>query len=218
MHSLNPAGQIRNIDTNAPTRTGRGLRTIDSPKEKGVPEMSIHSPMSRAVLAALATVAGMNALALDAQTYFVTAVTSTHPLAYYRLDSTSGKSQVGTTTYKPVGSVISASPGAPIGTPNNYFAKLDGRTAYFLTTQAGGITTAASIMAWVNLAELPAKTNHFFYVAGESESGNDFDVQFETDNVLKFYTGGSGRLDYAPPPATLVNQWHLIVATMDTVS
>ena len=160
----------------------------------------------------------MNAAALHAQTDFVTAVTSTHPLAYYRLDSTSGKSQVGTTTWKPVGSVISASPGAPIGIPNNHFAKLDGRTAYFLTTQAGGITTAASIMAWVNLAELPSKTNHFFYLAGESESGNDFDLQFETDNLLRFYVGGSKPLTYTPPPASLVNQWHLIVATLDTAS
>jgi hypothetical protein len=73
-------------------------------------------------------------------------------------------------------------------------------------------------MAWVNLAELPSKTGHLFYVAGESESGNDLDLQFETDNVLKFFTMGSGHLDYAPPPATLVNQWHMIVATLDTQS
>lgn len=174
--------------------------------------------MSRAAIAALAAAASLNCVAIHAQADFVTAVTSTHPIAYYRLDGTSGKSLVGTTTYKPVGGVAIAMPGAPIGIANNHFAKLDGRTGYFLTTQAGGITTTASIMAWVNLAELPSKTGHLFYVAGESESGNDLDLQFETDNVLKFFTMGSGHLDYAPPPATLVNQWHMIVATLDTQS
>jgi hypothetical protein len=160
----------------------------------------------------------MNAVALHAQVDFVTAVTSTHPLAYYRLDSASGKSRAGTTTWKPVGGVTIAAPGAPTGTTASHFAKLDGTSGYLLTTQAGGITSTASIMAWVNLAELPSTANHFFYVAGESQSGNDFDLQFETGNQLKFYVGGSAPLTYTPPPASLVNQWHLIVVTLDTAS
>jgi hypothetical protein len=73
-------------------------------------------------------------------------------------------------------------------------------------------------MAWVNLAELPSKTNHIVYVAGESENGNDLDLQFEGDNAIKFYTAAGGHLTYTPPPATLANQWHLIVATLDTAS
>ena len=194
------------------------FRTRDSLQEKGVPEMLMHSPMSRAAIAALVLAASLNCAAIHAQADFVATVVSSHPIAYYRLDAASGKSQVGATTYKPEGAVAIAAPGAPVGAAVSKFAKLDGRTAYFLTTQAGGITTAASIMAWVNLAELPSKAGHFFYVAGESESGNDLDIQFENDNVLRFYTAGGGNLSYAAPPATLVNQWHLIVATLDTVS
>ena len=62
-------------------------------------------------------------------------------------------------------------------------------------------------MAWVNVAALPSAERHFFYVAGESRNGNDLDLQFEDDNKLKFFTASGGFLAYAPPPATLVNQW-----------
>ena len=70
----------------------------------------------------------------------------------------------------------------------------------------------------MNLAELPSKANRIFYVAGESQNGNDLDLQIETDNVLKFFTASGGRLQYAPLPGSLVNQWHMIVVTLDTVS
>jgi hypothetical protein len=185
---------------------------------KGVPEMLIHSSMSRAAIAALVLAASLNCVAIHAQTDFVTTVVASHPIAYYRLDASTGKSQTGTTAWKPEGSVAIAAPGAPVNADTSKFAKLDGSTAYISTTQTGGISTAASIMAWVNLAELPSKAGHFFYIAGESESGNDLDLQFETDDILRFYTAGGGNLSYAPAPATLVNQWHLVVATLDTVS
>jgi hypothetical protein len=55
---------------------------------------------------------------------------------------------------------------------------------------------AASIMAWVNLATLPSQARRFFYLAGESQAGNDLDVQFENDNALKFYTAAGGHLTY----------------------
>jgi len=195
------------------------FRIIDGNLEEGVSRMFTHRVRTRLAIAAAAAVASFNCVAVHAaDADFVGTVVSTHPIAYYRLDTPAGKSQAGTTTYKPVGNVLSAAPGAPIGVPNNHFAKLDGRSGYILTTQAGGITSTASIMAWVNLAELPSRAGHFFYVAGESEDGNDFDLQFETDNVLRFFVSGSGSIDYTPPPATLINQWHLIVATMDTVS
>jgi len=168
-------------------------------------------------IAALAAVASLNCVAIHAtEADFVSAVVSTHPIAYYRLDSASGKSQVGATTYEFVGGATSNSPGAPLGGAITHFAKLDGISGYITTTQAGGVGVAASIMVWVNLAQLPSQASHFFYVAGESQSGNDLDVQFENDNALRFYTASGGHLTYAPPPATLVNQWHLIVATLDT--
>jgi hypothetical protein len=71
---------------------------------------------------------------------------------------------------------------------------------------------------WVNLATLPSQAGRFFYVAGESQSGNDLDLQFESDDTLRFYTAAGGHLTYTPAPATLVNQWHMIVATMDNAS
>jgi len=179
---------------------------------------SFNRRSSRIAIPAIALLFSSIAVATcAAQDDFPTTVAASHPLAYYRLDAPAGKSQVGATTYKSVGAVASASPGAPVGA-NSSYAKLDGRTGYILTTQAGGIGTAASIMAWVNLASLPSAQNHIVYVAGESQSGNDLDLQFETDNHIRFFTSGGGNIDYAPPPATLANQWHMVVATLDTVS
>jgi hypothetical protein len=178
-----------------------------------VPVSFIDHPWSRAVVAGLFCVA-LKAADVD----FVTAIASTRPIAYYRLDSTEGKSEIGATQYKSSGGVSSDAPGAPIGIANNHFARLDGRDGYVVTTQAGGVAAAASMLAWVNLATLPSQERRFFYVVGESQVGNDLDLQFEDDNALKFYTASGGHLTYAPPPATLVNRWHMIVATMDAVS
>ncbi len=175
--------------------------------------MFIHNQVIRAAIVA---VVALECYAVHAQTDFVTTVTATHPLAYYRLDNTSGKSQVGSTTWKSTGGVTWAAPGAPIGIPNNHFAKFDGHDGKITTTQMGGVSTAVSIMAWVNLAALPSKEGRYFYVAGESESGNDLDVQFEGDDTLKFFTASGGHISYVPPVATLVNHWHMIVTTLDT--
>jgi hypothetical protein len=180
--------------------------------------MSIHRHVSWAAVAVVAAIAGLHSVATQAQTDFVTAVTSTHPIAYYRLDNISGKSLVGTTTWKSMGGVTWAVPGAPIGIPNNHFAKFDGRDGKITTTQMGGVSTTVSIMAWVNLASLPSKESRIFYVAGESESGNDLDIQFETDNALRFFTASGGNISFTPPPASLLNQWHMIVVTLDTPS
>jgi hypothetical protein len=178
--------------------------------------MLIHLQRSRAAILAVLALAAFGCAAIEAQSDFVTAVTATHPIAYYRLDNTAGKSLIGTTTWKSTGGVTWAAPGAPIGIPNNHFARFDGHDSKITTTQIGGVTTAASIMAWVNLASLPSKENHLVYVAGESEVGNDLDVQFDTDDALKFWTAAGGHITYAPPAGTLLNQWHMIVATLDT--
>ena len=116
----------------------------------------------------------------------VSAVSATHPLAYYRFDATKGKSQVGITEYQSLGGVTTGEPSAT----GSKFAKLDGKDGYILTTLMGGVGTAATLMAWVNLDVLPSQTGRIFYVAGESENGNDLDLQFENDNVLRFFTAG----------------------------
>ena len=143
---------------------------------------------------------------------FATVVSSTRPLAFYRLDASAGKSQAGTTQYKASGGVANVGGGVA----NGRYCKLNGRDGYIVTTQSGGVSGAASIMAWVNLDTLPGEERHFFYVAGESQYGNDLDLQFETDNELKFYRAAGGHLTYAPQPNTMLHQWHMIVATMDT--
>ena len=175
-------------------------------------------PMSRVAIASLAAVASLGCAAIHAQSDFVTTVTSTHPIAYFRLDAATGRSQVGAATWSPVGGVAVAAPGAPVAVTLSKFAKLNGSDAYITTTQKGGIGAAASIMAWVNLAELPSKAGRLFYVAGESEVGNDLDVQFETNNSLRFYTAAGGLIAFNPPPASLLNQWHMILVTLDTAS
>jgi Concanavalin A-like lectin/glucanases superfamily len=147
---------------------------------------------------------------------FVTTVAATKPLAFYRLTAASGNSEVGSTTYRAQGGVGDAAPGVFGG--NSRAVKLNGRDAYIVSTQSGGIAGAASIMAWVNLESLPSNSGHHFYVAGESQNGNDLDVQFETDNALRFFTASNGSITYKPAAGDLVHRWHMIVATLDTVT
>lgn len=142
------------------------------------------------------------------------AVKATSPVAYYRLDSTSGKSETGSSTYQFTGGATNDDPG-PAGAR---FAMLNGKDGWVKTTQMGGIGQTASIMAWVKLEKLPKEENHIFYVAGESQNGNDFDLQFEQDNKIKFFTSGGGVIEYAPDTGTLTKQWHMIVATMDAAA
>jgi hypothetical protein len=137
------------------------FQTIDGWGQKAGPEMFIDRLTIRATIAAVVAVASVNCVAIHGQVDFVAAVTSARPFAYDRLDSTEGRSLAGTTTYRPVGSVISASPGAPIAVPGNDFAKLDGRTGYFLATQAGGNPSAAPGMGpFATTAEVTASDSN----------------------------------------------------------
>jgi hypothetical protein len=176
--------------------------------------MLAHRPwLYAAFVAVLAGVCVPDIHAVQAD--FAAAVIATHPIAYYPLDATSGKSAAGVSTYAAKGGVGIGSPGAAISGSSGKFTQFDGKSGYILTTQKGGVGQSASIMAWVNLSELPRQANHYFYVAGESENGNDLDLQFESDNVLRFFTASGGNLPYTPAPASLVNQWHMILVTMD---
>jgi hypothetical protein len=149
---------------------------------------------------------------------FVATVKSTHPVAYYRLTALSGPSEVGASTYKATGGVSIVAPAfhcAPIGIPNDPCTDFDGTSGYFDTSQVGGISGAGSIMAWVHLNSRPALKKRFDYVAGISQSGNDFDLQFEPDNALRFYTAAGSNVAYMPVLATLEGEWHLVVATFN---
>jgi hypothetical protein len=147
---------------------------------------------------------------------FVDTVKSSKPIAYFRLESTSGTSEVGGAAYTSTSGVSNATPGAPIGMANNHSAVFNNTNGAITTTQTGGIATAGSMMIWVKLADLPSKSGHTLYVAGISQGGNDFDLQFEGDGTLRFFTAGGSALEYKPDPATLVGTWHMIVATLDT--
>jgi hypothetical protein len=146
---------------------------------------------------------------------FVATVKASHPLAFFRFESPSGTSAVGSATYKATGGVTATANGAPIGVAGNHALKFNGTDGYVDTTLVGGITTAASMMAWVKLAVAPAGVGHIDYVAGESQNGNDFDVQFESDNHLHFYTAAGSNVSFSPDLNTLVSKWHMIVVTMD---
>lgn len=176
---------------------------------------------SRSRTTAALLVMAASALGLTVQAAgvgFIKAVTATHPLAFFTLSSAAGKSEVGSATYQVSGQTGAVTPGHPIGATVNSGLWLDGQNGYVQTTLAGGIGQAASVLAWIHLGELPATAGHFFYVAGESQVGNDLDLQIETDNVLRFYTAAGSHIEFAPPPGTLVHRWHMVVATLDTVS
>ncbi|MFT3977760.1 MAG: PEPxxWA-CTERM sorting domain-containing protein [Sphingomonas bacterium] len=154
-----------------------------------------------------------------AQTY-QQAVQATNPEAYFRLTDPAAGSTTGgySTTYQ--GSVATGA-GAPLASdPGNTGAVFDGvnsdNPGMISTSLSGGISGSGTILAWVNLAALPSTTGTIQYVAGESQGGNDFDLQFGSDNVLRFYTGGGENTAFTADPATLVGQWHLIAATYDS--
>jgi hypothetical protein len=145
---------------------------------------------------------------------FVTAVKATHPLVYVRLEAPSGDSVTGSSSYATTGGVAVVA-GAPIGMPGNQALSFNGTSGALTTTFKGGIATTGSLMAWVNLAAMPASDPHIQYVGGESQVANDYDIQFESDNKLHFYTAAGSNITYLPDPTTLVGRWHMIVVTMD---
>ena len=170
--------------------------------------------ITRSHLLALTFICTYGSLAA-AEPDFVAAVTATRPIAFYRLNTASGRSEVGATAYSAKGTVTTG-PGLFGGASQS--VRLNGTDAYILTTQAGGVSSAASVMAWVNLDTLSSQDTHLVYVAGESESGNDLDIQFETDGALRFFTAAGGNATFTPPAGSLVHRRHMIVATLDTAS
>lgn len=146
------------------------------------------------------------------------AVKATRPIAYYRLEGLKGNSELGASQYHAVGGAAATRQGGQFAGAGNSFLVLDGTSAYVETSQLGGPKDQGSFMAWVDLAGLPSVDRHFYYVAGESQYGNDLDLQFETDNQLKFYTASGGHLSYTPAPDTLPNRWHMIVATVNATT
>jgi hypothetical protein len=172
----------------------------------------------RASKLASASIAGNTTIVLPPPTDYISVVLSTTPIAYFRLEAANDTSQVNGYTSTFQGGATLATPGAPICESNNHNVSLDGATKSMVNTSlSGGVTTAGSLAAWVNLAGLPSAFDRLLYVAGESHLGNDFDLQFTTDNFVRFYVSDDGiNVGYQPNVSTLVGQWHMIVATFDS--
>ena len=110
--------------------------------------------------------------------------------------------------------------GPPVNDPNSSALVLNNGpsgTAYASAGGSnpllGGVGNSGSIIAWINLASLPSVQNRIFSVAGESQSGNDFDLQVNPDNRITFYTDGGGNTATDPLTAANLGNWIFVVAT-----
>ena len=141
------------------------------------------------------------------------AVMKTNPVAYFALNKASGGSVGGKYTLTLVGGAKIVKGGAiRADRKKNKYLKLADQ-AYATTSVAGNVPGTGSMVAWVNLSELPSMGGQYFYIAGESEVANDFDVQFENDNNLYFYTGAGENTEFVTDTSSLVGQWHMVAVT-----
>lgn len=104
--------------------------------------------------------------------------------------------------------------GCPLyGEPMNQALLLDGSSGFVGTSLTGQIGNQGSLLAWVYLSEEPSAAGHIFSVMNQSQAGNNFDVQIETDNLARFYAGGALAVYNQAIP---VKQWHFLAATLNT--
>jgi hypothetical protein len=149
---------------------------------------------------------------------YASAVAAANPIANFQLTAPGTPSTVGgySTSYS---ATTGTGPGAPIaaypGNTGATFTGNNGAPSEVATGLSGLIPGKGSINLWVNLAALPSTLGQYFYLAGESQVGNDFDMQIQNDNRLYIYTGGGENTSYALDTASLVGQWHMLTASYD---
>ena len=98
--------------------------------------------------------------------------------------------------------------------PANQSLVLDGGNSWLLTSLTGHITNQATVMAWVYLTNQPSVMGHTFYVAGDSQSGDDLDLQIQTDNHVYFFTDNNSPWSSTACTNSLsTNQWHFLAAS-----
>lgn len=113
-----------------------------------------------------------------------------------------------------MGSATVGIPSAPLQEKSNKALLIPGGGSDYVTTSLmGGVPATGSMVAWVYLTKLPSVAGRYFYVSGESQIGNDFDLQFQNDDKVYFYTGGGENTAYAPNVTTLLKKWHMIAVT-----
>ena len=168
------------------------------------------------LLAATVSVAATSARGAD----YITTVENTPGLiGYWRYTTATGaNSSVGgyTGTFDGDAALGAAGTGPALADdPANRPVVLDGtNNTYVDTNLVGGINQAGSIVGWFNLATLPSTAGRYFTIAGESQFGNDFDLQIQNDNHLYFYTNGGGAVeDPTAFAAADLNQWIFVAAT-----
>lgn len=164
----------------------------------------------------------------SAQSSYPQAVLSDGPQAYFRLGSVTEGSQVNgyTTTFNGHATVTAPGGGAPFaGEPGNVGAALDGTngTDIYTSLVSSGAsdpsaTYAGTILAWVDISQLPSDAGRTFYIAGRSQFGNDLDLQIQNDNRLYFYTDSGSSISYALPTTgagSVLDNYIFIAATVD---
>jgi hypothetical protein len=188
-----------------------------------------HSRLAAVSATAMLTALGLAApFAAQAQSAYPGTVLADGPQAYFRLGAVNQGSSVNgyTTTFNGDAAATAIGGGAPLtGEPGNVGAALDGTsgTSVFTSLSSTGssdpsATYAGTITAWVDLSQLPSAAGRYFYIAGRSQVGNDFDVQIQSDNSLYFYTDGGSSISYALPTAgagSVLNQYIFVAATVD---
>ena len=172
------------------------------------------------ILVLAASIVGLVAPIVHAQSDYVSTVENTPGLlGYWRYTTPSGaNSSVNgyTGTFDGNAALGAAGTGPALADdPANRPVALDGsNNTYVDTSLVGGINQAGSMVGWFNLSSLPSTAGHIFTIAGESQSGNDFDLQIETDNALRFFTNGGGAVtDPTAFTTASLNQWFFVAAT-----
>jgi hypothetical protein len=178
----------------------------------GCSSTAIPTPAGAGNASSLASASGFAPDTATASEYQKT-VMKLNPIAYFPFNTASEGSVGGKYSIQLDGLAKIAPRGAiKTDSSENRYLLLKNQ-AYAVTSLKGHIPGTATIVAWVKLRALPSASNTYFYVCGESQSGNDFDLQFENDNNLYFYTGGGENTMYKTNPGTLVGRWNMIAVT-----
>jgi len=179
-------------------------------------------PFLAATLAALSTSFGF---AAQSATYDAT-VEANNPLAYYNLGQSNATTTIdavngftmtlnnGATVQPGAGPTINGSSAPALvlnsNTSGTAFAGSGGAKP-----EMGGISSAGSVIAWINLAELPSTAGRIFSIAGTSAGGDDFDLQIDpSDNQLRFFTdSGSFTGSTTDFTSSSLGQWIMVAGT-----
>jgi Concanavalin A-like lectin/glucanases superfamily/PEP-CTERM motif len=157
--------------------------------------------------------------ASSAHADLISTVDGTNPLAFFPLQAASDTSTVnGYTSTTQNGASVVPSNGGPQANAISLNGVNNGTPQQVSTSLSGGISGAGSIMAWVNLSSLNGQ--QIMYIAGESQNGNDFDLQFvgvnSTTEDLCFYSDAGPSTCAAIAAADLLNTWAMLTATYDS--